>query len=103
MSARLTTGTTAPAFTLPDQNGAFEDGFFPLTVNVTETRVSAAIGYLDTETRRRPNLTISTDTQVMAFGSSPRVDPFWFANSRSAPATFSGRSRLRYANRATLS
>lgn len=50
---------------LPDQNGAFEDGFFPLTVNVTETRVSAAIGYLDAQTRQRPNLTISTDTQVM--------------------------------------
>jgi 5-(hydroxymethyl)furfural/furfural oxidase len=52
---------------LPDQNGAFEDGFFPLTVNVTETeRVSAAIGYLDAETRRRPNLTLSTETQVMS-------------------------------------
>jgi len=51
---------------LADQNGAFEDGFFPLTVNVTETRVSAAIGYLDAETRARANLTISTDTQVTA-------------------------------------
>ncbi len=49
---------------LPDQNGAFEDGYFPLTVNVTETRVSAAIGYLDAETRARSNLTISTETQV---------------------------------------
>jgi 5-(hydroxymethyl)furfural/furfural oxidase len=51
---------------LPDQNGAFEDGYFPLTVNLGENaRVSAAIGYLDAETRRRPNLTISTETQVM--------------------------------------
>lgn len=51
---------------LPDQNGAFEDGYFPLTVNLGDTaRVSAAIGYLDAETRRRPNLTISTETQVM--------------------------------------
>jgi 5-(hydroxymethyl)furfural/furfural oxidase len=51
---------------LDDQNGFFEDGYFPLTVNVTETsRVSAAIGYLDAETRKRPNLTISTETQVM--------------------------------------
>ncbi|MBR0651479.1 glucose dehydrogenase [Roseomonas terrae] len=51
---------------LDDQNGRFEDGYFPLTVNVTETsRVSAAIGYLDAETRKRPNLTISTETQVM--------------------------------------
>ncbi|MBW6396370.1 GMC family oxidoreductase N-terminal domain-containing protein [Roseomonas sp. HJA6] len=52
--------------TLADQNGAFEDGYFPVTVNVTETsRVSAAIGYLDAETRKRPNLTMSTETQVM--------------------------------------
>jgi 5-(hydroxymethyl)furfural/furfural oxidase len=49
---------------LADQNGAFEDGFFPLTVNVTETRVSAAMGYLDAATRARENLTISTETQV---------------------------------------
>ena len=26
--------------------------------------MSAAMGYLDAETRKRPNLTISTDTQV---------------------------------------
>lgn len=51
---------------LADQNGAFEDGFFPLTVNVTETRVSAAIGYLDEQTRARDNLTISTETQVVS-------------------------------------
>ena len=51
---------------LPDQNGAFEDGYFPLTVNLGENaRVSAAIGYLDAETRKRANLTISTETQVM--------------------------------------
>ncbi len=49
---------------LADQNGAFEDGFFPLTVNVTDTRVSAAMGYLDAETRARKNLTISAETQV---------------------------------------
>ncbi len=53
--------------TLADQNGLFEDGYFPLTVNVTETsRVSAAIGYLDAQTRQRPNLAISTETQVMS-------------------------------------
>jgi 5-(hydroxymethyl)furfural/furfural oxidase len=50
---------------LPDQNGPFEDGYFPVTgSHVYERRVSAAIGYLDQETRHRPNLTISTDTQV---------------------------------------
>src|SRR5690606_19063047 len=50
---------------LPDQNGAFRDGYFPLThSNFNEQRVSAAIGYLDRETRARPNLTIMTGTQV---------------------------------------
>jgi 5-(hydroxymethyl)furfural/furfural oxidase len=50
---------------LPDQNGEFVDGYFPVThSNQDEQRVSAAMGYLDSETRKRPNLTISTDTQV---------------------------------------
>jgi 5-(hydroxymethyl)furfural/furfural oxidase len=50
---------------LPDQNGEFAEGYFPIThSNQTEQRVSAAMGYLDRETRKRPNLTISTDTQV---------------------------------------
>jgi 5-(hydroxymethyl)furfural/furfural oxidase len=50
---------------LPDQNGEFIDGYFPVThSNAEERRVSAAMGYLDATTRKRPNLTISTDTQV---------------------------------------
>jgi 5-(hydroxymethyl)furfural/furfural oxidase len=50
---------------LPDQNGEFVDGYFPVThSNQEEQRVSAAMGYLDRETRKRANLTISTDTQV---------------------------------------
>jgi 5-(hydroxymethyl)furfural/furfural oxidase len=50
---------------LPDQNGEFVDGYFPVThSNASEQRVSAAMGYLDAETRKRPNLTISTGTQV---------------------------------------
>jgi 5-(hydroxymethyl)furfural/furfural oxidase len=50
---------------LPDQNGEFVDGYFPVThSNAQEARVSAAMGYLDAETRKRPNLTISTNTQV---------------------------------------
>jgi 5-(hydroxymethyl)furfural/furfural oxidase len=50
---------------LPDQNGEFVEGYFPVThSNEAEQRVSAAMGYLDTETRKRANLTISTDTQV---------------------------------------
>ena len=50
---------------LPDQNGEFADGYFPVThSNQAEQRVSAAMGYLDRETRKRANLTISTNTQV---------------------------------------
>jgi len=50
---------------LPDQNGKFAEGYFPITSsNAYERRVSAAIGYLDPGTRLRENLTISTDTQV---------------------------------------
>ncbi|MFO1027613.1 MAG: GMC family oxidoreductase N-terminal domain-containing protein [Acetobacteraceae bacterium] len=50
---------------LPDQNGHFEDGFFPVTIsNAQEQRVSAAIGYLNADVRKRENLTISTNTQV---------------------------------------
>src|SRR5437016_3774473 len=50
-----------------DQNGEFVDGYFPVThSNQAEQRVSAAMGYLDRQTRRRANLTISTNTQVRA-------------------------------------
>lgn len=50
---------------LPDQNGAWQDGYFPLTIsNAYERRVSAAIGYLDPATRQRGNLTIITHAQV---------------------------------------
>jgi len=48
-----------------DQNGEFVDGYFPVThSNQAEQRVSAAMGYLDRDTRKRANLTISTNTQV---------------------------------------
>jgi len=50
---------------LPDQNGEYVDGYFPITIsNAYDRRVSAAIGYLDPGTRLRANLTISTGTQV---------------------------------------
>jgi 5-(hydroxymethyl)furfural/furfural oxidase len=50
---------------IDDQNGAFRDGYFALThSNAEERRVSAAIGYLNREVRKRRNLTISTGTQV---------------------------------------
>ena len=50
---------------IDDQNGEYRDGYFPITIsNLYDRRVSAAIGYLDNGTRRRPNLTISAETQV---------------------------------------
>ena len=50
---------------LPDQNGEWRDGYYPIAIsNAYERRVSAAIGYLDPGTRMRSNLTIATDTQV---------------------------------------
>lgn len=50
---------------IDDQNGEFRDGFFPLTIsNAFDRRVSAAIGYLDPPTRRRPNLEIKAETKV---------------------------------------
>ena len=49
---------------LPDQNGAWVDGVFPTTVNVDQQgrRGSAAVVYLSPEVRRRPNLSILTET-----------------------------------------
>jgi 5-(hydroxymethyl)furfural/furfural oxidase len=50
---------------IPDQNGEWKDGYFPITIsNLYDRRVSAAIGYLDPGTRMRKNLEISTSTQV---------------------------------------
>lgn len=50
---------------LPDQNGEFKRGYFPITMsNVYDRRVSAAVGYLDGATRARKNLTISPLTHV---------------------------------------
>lgn len=50
---------------LPDQNGEFADGYFPVAFNnQSERRVSAAMGYLDAEVRKRSNLQILTRSQV---------------------------------------
>ena len=50
---------------LPDQNGRFEDGYFPVTVSIDgKKRVSAAAGYLDAPVRARGNLAISTGAQA---------------------------------------
>ena len=58
---------------LADQNGTFEDGWFPVTIsNRDEHRVSAAMGYLDAVTRKRPNLRIMAETEVEAIAFDGR-------------------------------
>ncbi len=50
---------------VPDQNGEFQDGYYPLAMsNLYDRRVSAAVGYLGATVRQRDNLTIVTETQV---------------------------------------
>lgn len=49
-----------------DQNADMEDGVFPAAFsNVNDARVSAAAGYLDAETRARPNLLVLAQHQAM--------------------------------------
>src|ERR1700733_11732013 len=58
---------------VPDQNGEFQDGYYPLTMsNLYDRRVSAAVGYLGPTVRLRDNLMIATDTQVggLLFGDA---------------------------------
>jgi 5-(hydroxymethyl)furfural/furfural oxidase len=48
-----------------DQNGEFQDGYYPLAMsNLYDRRVSAAIGYLGSTVRQRDNLSISVNTEV---------------------------------------
>lgn len=48
-----------------DQNGEFRDGYHPFTIsNIHDRRVPTATAYLGSKARRRPNLTILTDTCV---------------------------------------
>ncbi len=51
---------------LDDQNGPYEDGWFPCTISnhPDEHRVSAAMGYLNEAVRKRPNLEIRAETHV---------------------------------------
>ncbi len=50
---------------IPDQNGDFGDGWFPMAVSSDGTRrVSAARGYLDAAVRARSNLTLLSDRTV---------------------------------------
>lgn len=83
---------------LPDQNGEFVEGYFPVTYsNQDEQRVSAAMGYLDRETRKRANLTISTNTQVreLLFEGTRCVGVKSMAGSRSSVAARSSSPAVR--------
>jgi 5-(hydroxymethyl)furfural/furfural oxidase len=52
---------------ITDQNGEFQDGYYPLAIsNLYDRRVSSAMGYLGATIRQRDNLSISTNTQVCA-------------------------------------
>lgn len=51
---------------LADQNGAYQDGYFaPAIANAYDRRVTSAMGYLDSATRNRPNLTVVADCHVV--------------------------------------
>jgi 5-(hydroxymethyl)furfural/furfural oxidase len=51
---------------IADQNGRFEDGYFPPTFSVVDgKRVSAARAYLDDAVRARTNLSVWTEAQVL--------------------------------------
>ena len=63
---------------LADQNGHFEDGYFPVTIsNANEQRVSASIGYLNADVRKRPNLTVLTGATVQAAPAAAVATPLF--------------------------
>ncbi len=51
---------------VPDQNGKWQDGVMPVPTSIDEhdQRVSCAMAYLTPAVRRRPNLTIRTETYI---------------------------------------
>jgi 5-(hydroxymethyl)furfural/furfural oxidase len=50
---------------LPDQNGEFQEGYYPLAMsNLYDRRVSAAVAYLGATVRQRANLDVQTEAQV---------------------------------------
>lgn len=66
-SIAVTAALTAQGFRdIADQNGSYGDGWFAQTLsNDGRHRVSAAMGYLDAATRRRPNLAILAEAQIV--------------------------------------
>lgn len=62
--AKALTNYGLPA--LEDQNGPYKDGWFPTSISnhPDDHRLSTAMGYLNKEVRKRPNLEIRSETQV---------------------------------------
>lgn len=67
---------------IEDQNGAFEDGWFPVSISnhPEDRRHSAAMGYLNDAVRARSNLTIFSET---------RIDKINFEGQRAVSANLS--------------
>jgi len=78
---------------LSDQNAMFGDGYFPVTTNnLHNRRVSAAIAYLDTKTRARPNLTIVSGAQAKRIlFEGPRAVGVEVHRDNGADETYRGR------------
>jgi 5-(hydroxymethyl)furfural/furfural oxidase len=75
-----------------DMNGAPADGFCRVPMsNLPTTRVSTAIGFLDTAVRRRPNLRIVSDTLVEQLVFDGRRVVGVVARGRGGMETFRGR------------
>ena len=68
--------TSAGFRNIGDQNGCFDDGWFPMSLSTNrKQRISAAMGYLDAATRARPNLSIRPNAEVTGLVlDGPRAD-----------------------------
>ncbi|MEC7489258.1 MAG: GMC family oxidoreductase N-terminal domain-containing protein [Pseudomonadota bacterium] len=76
---------------LTDQNGLFEDGWFACTIsNKDETRVSAAMGYLDFDARNRENLHILSETTAEKLLFSGNTVTGAMVKGKSGQLTLSG-------------
>lgn len=74
---------------IKDQNGVFDDGYFPVAYNHTaERRIGAAWAYLTAEVRRRSNLTIIGDTRALQLEFDGMRCIGVRANSKGAEALF---------------
>jgi 5-(hydroxymethyl)furfural/furfural oxidase len=77
---------------IEDQNGRFEDGYFPMTLsNDGEHRVSTARGYLSADVRARKNLDILADTEAAGIAMEGRHVTGVVVRTTEGTRTISGR------------